>query len=216
MKKYSKENKKRHEQRRLQNQLISSQKPLVNGATKIIVKPGSDSIENTQFKSHVGGQPYFEIGNELWPKTRENKKLDFILQIFNDGNIAMPQNIKLVQFFLDMKHLPTETEDDGWYIKIYEELDTENFIFVKKPEGHDNSEYYELEFEPTSLSGKDIDSKLGGYPYWLQFGTNEFDEYLLLLQIDSSDIHVSWYDCGVAYIFYNPKSKKTGFRLEFL
>ncbi|MDR2084170.1 MAG: DUF1963 domain-containing protein [Bacteroidales bacterium] len=222
MKKHSKENKKQNEQRRLQNQLINQNKSslshLVNGATKIIATPSSKPIENTQFESHVGGQPYFEKIEEwdygLWPKTKKGKKLDFVLQIFNDGNIAMPQNIKLVQFFLDMDNLPTETSDDGWEIIVYEELNPENFVFIENPKGLNGVRYREFEFKPTSLYGNEIDSRLGGSPHWLQFGTNEFDEYYLLLQIDSFDIGVTWHDCGVAYIFYEPKSKKIGFRLE--
>ena len=123
-------------------------KPLIKNATKIIVKKSSHIPTNTQFKSHFGGQPYFEEGEEF-PKARDDFRnktpLEFVFQIYNENNI-LPENIKLVQFYYDLNgELSFNTSDGGWYVKIYENLHPENVKLIEKPREHNTVNYCEIE-----------------------------------------------------------------------
>jgi uncharacterized protein YwqG len=124
-------------------------KPLIKEATKIICKKSSEMPENSHLKSHFGGQPYFEKGEE-WPKGEDfidNVDLEFVFQIFNEEGLQLPDNIKLVQFFYDFDGQSSCDGDGGWFIKIYETINPENYLFIKKPEEHNNVKYCEIEYE---------------------------------------------------------------------
>lgn len=126
-------------------------KPLIKDATKITLKKCSEIPKNSHLKSHFGGQPYFENGEE-WPKARDEFRkecdLEFVFQIFNNDNIIFPENIKLIQFFYDLNgELSFETNDGGWLVKIYENIDLENYFFIEKPRGHNTVNYCEIEYE---------------------------------------------------------------------
>ena len=57
----------------------------------------------------------------------------FIFQIFNNGEIELPKSIKLIQFFYDSEEFPWQTEEDGWFVKIYETLNTNKMIKIDNP-----------------------------------------------------------------------------------
>ena len=123
-------------------------KPLIKEATKIILKKSSKEPKDSHLKSQFGGQPYFEKG-EKWPKTKGGDNLEFVFQIFNENNIALPKNIKLIQFYYDFNRdeLSIGTDDDGWHVKIYENLHKENIEIIKKPSKHNTVKYCEIEYE---------------------------------------------------------------------
>ena len=126
-------------------------KPLIKEATKIIVKASSEMPKDSHVKSHFGGQPYFEKG-EKWPETKDGNKLEFVFQIFNENNSVLPENIKLIQFYYDLNgdELPFDTVDDGWFVKIYEDLhkeNTEKIEIIEKPRDHHTVNYCEIEYE---------------------------------------------------------------------
>lgn len=122
-------------------------KPLIRQATKLEVGAPMRPKENSQMLSHVGGQPYFEKG-ETWPRAKSGKHLSFIFQVFNNGKINLPDNIKLVQFFYDWDEFPWETESDGWLVKIYESLNPNLKTNPEKPAELGRSKYCEITFQP--------------------------------------------------------------------
>ena len=108
-------------------------KPIARDAAKLTIKRSEMPPENpkdTQLKSHFGGQPYFEKGEE-WPVTKDGNRLDFVFQFFNTENKYLPENIKLIQFYYDYEKSPWFTKDEGWLIKVYEQLDKENIILIE-------------------------------------------------------------------------------------
>lgn len=121
---------------------------LIRKATKIEVQAASRPPENSQLQSHFGGQPYFEEGEE-WITTKNGKPMNFIFQIFNNDEIELPKNIKLIQFFYDWDEFPWDTSDDGWRIKIYENLNAEKLIHIEKPQELKRSKFCEIKFTPT-------------------------------------------------------------------
>lgn len=116
-------------------------KPLIKEATRIICKKSSKMPENSHLKSHFGGQPYFEKGEE-WP-TQKDCNLEFVFQIFNEKYLQLPDNIKLLQFFYDFEL----DQEGGWFIKIYETINPENYLFIKKPKEHNKVKYCEIEYK---------------------------------------------------------------------
>jgi uncharacterized protein YwqG len=98
--------------------LLSS---IVRDATKIEVQTTGEPPENSQLLSHFGGDPYFEEGEE-WPMSQNGRHMDFVFQIFNTGDLAIPKSIKLIQLFYDYEEFPWDTKDDGWHVKIFESL----------------------------------------------------------------------------------------------
>ena len=114
-------------------ELKSLLKPLIKKASKMTLKRIGKIPEGTELQSHFGGQPYFEKG-ENWPQAKNGNNLVFVFQAFNDGNMGLPENIKLIQFYYDFDDLtPWKTSDDGWLVKVYETLRKENMIIIKKP-----------------------------------------------------------------------------------
>jgi len=120
-------------------------KPLIKDTAKIIAKQSSTIPGDSHLKSHFGGQPYFEKG-EKWPKTKNGYPLGFVFQVYNTHN-ALPENIKLLQFYIDWEDSPYTTEEDGWLVKIYENINQNNFELIKKPEENDNVNYCEISLE---------------------------------------------------------------------
>jgi uncharacterized protein YwqG len=128
------------------NDLEALVKPLIKDAAEIILKKKPEIPNETHLQSHFGGQPYFEKG-EKWPVTKNGNSLEFVFQIFNTGNRAMPENIKLVQFYYDFEEFLWNTKEDGWLVKIYEKLDKDNAVIIKKPEEHETVNYCEIEYK---------------------------------------------------------------------
>lgn len=123
-------------------------KPLIRQTTKLKILPASRPSENSQFESHFGGHPYFEIG-EQWPTSKSGKHLDFIFQIFNSSKLELPKNIELIQFFYDWDEFPWDTENDGWLVKIYGKVDKQNVQFISKPKTLEKSKFCKINFIPT-------------------------------------------------------------------
>ena len=121
-------------------------KPLIRTATKIEISQPIRPPENSQLLSNFGGQPFFEAGEE-WPKTKDGRPLDFIFQLFNNGAINLPANIKLVQFFYDWEEFPWDTENVGWLVKIYETLNEEQIVKIDRPSELKRSKYCEVVFK---------------------------------------------------------------------
>ena len=137
-------------------------KPLLKKAAKMTLKRIGKIPDGTELQSHFGGQPYFEKG-EQWPQAKNGNNLVFVFQSFNDGNMGLSENIKLIQFYYDFDDLtPWKTDDDGYLVKVYETLHKENMIIIKKPPEYftryynkpDEKEdcnwipYCEIEFKP--------------------------------------------------------------------
>lgn len=120
--------------------------PFIRTATKIEVAKPYDLPGDPQLSSHFGGQPYFEFG-EAWPKAKNGNHLNFIFQIWNNGKINLPANIKLVQFFYDWEESPWDTKDDGWFVKIYEAIDVTKRITIDKPKELNTSNFREMIFK---------------------------------------------------------------------
>ena len=59
----------------------------------------------------------------------------------------MPGSIKLVQFFYDMEAFPAETAEDGWLVKTYEQLNTNNAVEIATPAGITPGKYCGISFE---------------------------------------------------------------------
>lgn len=121
--------------------------PLVKDATRIILKKSSAATQNVQLISHFGGLPYFETG-ETWPKSRNGNYMDFVCQIVNTGNIHLPDEIALVQFYYDFELDPWDTGDDGWLVKIYPKIDKNKLIRIENPLPESQVGYCEMEFSP--------------------------------------------------------------------
>jgi len=119
--------------------------PLMRDAAKLIIERSEmpENPKDTQLKSHFGGQPYFEKGEE-WPVTKDGNRLDFVFQFFNTDK-HLPENIKLIQFYYDYEESPWFTKDDGWLVKVYEQLDIENIIFIENTDPP--RAYCEIEYE---------------------------------------------------------------------
>ncbi|MDR0502057.1 MAG: DUF1963 domain-containing protein [Treponema sp.] len=245
-------------------------KPIVKHATKLIIKRQETEPQDSYLRSHFRGQPYFEKG-EKWPSLKEGDQFDFIFQIFNTGDINLPFNIKLLQFYYDYENSPisyrTYTDDyvclgykygNGWLVKAYEKLDIANSFTMDKPDWCCTDLYCEFECKAIKslpcwkysnecnetvemfcekLDGeskdKNFDSynfvaeklgceqdfitKLGGYPNWLQGdGSPKNKDFQLLFQLDSEDeAGLHWVDVGLVYVFYNPKTKKFIFEIQY-
>ena len=123
-------------------------KPLIRTATKLEILPASSPPENSQLNSHFGGQQYFEKG-ELWPTTNNGKHLEFIFQVFNSSDLELSENIELIQFYYDWDEFPWDTENDGWLVKIYKNIQKENIESIEKPKELEKSKYCEISYKPT-------------------------------------------------------------------
>lgn len=121
--------------------------PLLREATKIEVLPASRPPVDSTLLSHFGGQPYFESGAQ-WPQSESGRPMEFIFQIFNNGSLALPPSIKLIQFFYDLDAFPDETDDEGWVVKIYKSLDTAAQIKIAQSYADIPVKYCEVHFSP--------------------------------------------------------------------
>jgi uncharacterized protein YwqG len=119
--------------------------PLIRKSTVFVVKAAKNA-EDSNLKSQFGGIPYFEKG-ERWPVNKDGKPLEFVFQIFNDGTLQMPENIKLVQFFFDFKVCPWENGADGYCIKVYEKLDKGGVEVLADPCAEKEVKYCEIAFK---------------------------------------------------------------------
>lgn len=148
---------------------------LVKPATAIIVNESKRPPENSQLLSHFGGQPYFEE-RESWPLNQSGSPMDFIFQVFNDGFDGIPENIKLIQFYYDFEEGAWETENDGWKVKIYDELNIDKIAKTSRfPEK--KAKYCEITLEK-SMSLPNWETLLDLYPETAdQIAMDDEDDY---------------------------------------
>jgi uncharacterized protein YwqG len=119
----------RYQRRNVNDKLIDILTPIIQSRTVLNLEP-SNNLDESQFSSHFGGLPYFEKG-ESWPVNRKtNKPLSFIIQIVNNGNINLPKEIGILQFYYDWEEMPWETESEGWLVKLYPKADKEKAIII--------------------------------------------------------------------------------------
>lgn|GEM_PF-5844578 len=120
--------------------------PLIKEATKIIPQKTNEQPENSHLSSCFGGNPYIEEG-QVWPVNKNGTRLEFVVQIFNDGQINIPDHIKLIQLFYDFENWPTKSLDDGWKVKMYEKLNFEKAIKISPMTHHTNVKFAAISFE---------------------------------------------------------------------
>lgn len=121
-------------------------KPIIRNATKIEVQLSNEKPKNTHSLSHFGGNPYFDK-EEIWPENKTGKPLSFIFQIFNNPDINLPEEIKLIQFYYDWDEFPWDTDNDGWLVKIYNEVDFENSKIIEFPQEIEKTKYCEIKYK---------------------------------------------------------------------
>lgn len=122
--------------------LESLVKPLIRKSTKIRLQEAPQPQES-QLRSHFGGQPYFEEG-EQWPTGNSENPLSFIFQIFNTPELGLPNSIQLIQFYYDWKAFPYTTNEDGWKVKIYKNLNKDKTISINQPADLKTTRYCEV------------------------------------------------------------------------
>lgn len=136
--------------------------PLQKKATKIQVHKPSRPPEYSQLTSHFGGDPYFEEGDS-WPSS-DGDYLSFVFQLYDQHDTLFPSGIKLVQFFYDYEKFPWDTDNDGWLVKIFTDIDPESRIQIPKPKALARTKFCEVSFqEIVSLpdwEGLDLHSRL--------------------------------------------------------
>ncbi|UTW61012.1 DUF1963 domain-containing protein [bacterium SCSIO 12741] len=121
-------------------------KPLIRRTTRIDIQKPSRPPQDSRHLSHVGGHPYFEQGRE-WPETKKGEPLQFIFQIWNEDGLELPKSVKLIQFFYDWEEFPWDTDNDGWLVRIYREINPEKEIEQAVPAGKEAPHYCALKFE---------------------------------------------------------------------
>ena len=127
--------------------LVELLKPTVRDATKMILKKVEPKDEYTQLYPHFGGDPYFEEG-EKWPGMEYGSPATFICQVFNEKGNNLPEDIELVQFFYDYEDSPSNSSQNGWYIKIYTDLLVHDMEYIPTPEGIRKTKYCRIEYAP--------------------------------------------------------------------
>jgi uncharacterized protein YwqG len=121
-------------------------KPLIKPATQLHLQGATAPVNEAPFTSHFGGQPYFEKG-EAWPLTKDGRPLQFIVQVFNEPGIELPASIQLIQFYYDFEEGPWQTSDEGWLVKIYEQLDRDKQQTIEKPAAVEDLLYCAIRYE---------------------------------------------------------------------
>lgn len=124
--------------------LENAVKPLLKPAVAIVVGEAKQEPSNAQMLSHFGGKPYFEAG-ESWPYD-ESGTLDFVLQVYNDGRMGLPDDVLLIQFFYNFEESPWESDNDGWLIKTYPSPSAAKAVTVARPIT-ERQKYCEIRFE---------------------------------------------------------------------
>jgi hypothetical protein len=83
----------------VKSELTALLKPLIRPVSYFHLKE-IKAPEDQAMRSHFGGLPYLEEGDE-WPCDTGGKPFEFVFQVFQDkaGRIALPSNVRLVQYF---------------------------------------------------------------------------------------------------------------------
>lgn len=102
----------------------------------LVITPGERPAA-TQLVSHIGGDPYFEAGEE-WPTNPDTgQPLELIFQLVNDGTMPWPFPAQLVQFYhnyyageppFDESHQPKD-----YRLKLYANLRPDRQVRLARP-----------------------------------------------------------------------------------
>jgi len=122
-------------------------KPLVKTATLMVCGKEKNVDSKSHLKSCFGGNPYMEEGEEL-PTYPDGGSIEFMFQVFNDGNNNLPENIKLLQLFCDISNWSGNNTDEVVKIKTYEKLDLKKAATKARPEEHEMAVHCEISFKP--------------------------------------------------------------------
>lgn len=121
--------------------------PLFRNTTVIRVQEPARLHPQSSTQSQFGGNPYFEEGIK-WPVSRNGTPLDFVFQVFANADTQLPNDIKLVQLFYSHAEFPQLTDDSGWEVKIFNELNAAKHIELQKPAGLNETPYCPVTFDP--------------------------------------------------------------------
>ena len=129
-----------------QNKLLDLLRPMMKEAVQIHVQEAGRQPADSNLRSQFGGMPYLESASD-WPTTKSGNPLHFVFQIFNNGDIRLPDNLKLLQFFYDFEESAWSTDDDGWKLNLYETIDASKAIVFEKPITNGPAEYCQMKFQ---------------------------------------------------------------------
>ncbi|MBW3127266.1 DUF1963 domain-containing protein [Hymenobacter profundi] len=127
--------------------LVNLLRPLLLPANKLTPREALQSIDGSQFRSHFGGRPYFEAGED-WPTTQEGQPLDFILQIVASEDVTLPAGIAVLQLFYSWESFAWDTEADGWLVKTYAAVSAEQAQVIERPASLDEPIFCDIGFTP--------------------------------------------------------------------
>ena len=121
--------------------------------------------------------------------------------------------------YCEIEYKPIKSLPDDYYSYSKESSEKTVEMLCEKLDGESkkkNFDSYKFIAEKLNCE-QDFCSQLGGYPQWLQGdGTPKDKDFQLLFQIDSEDeAGLMWVDCGLIYVFYNPKTKETYFEIQY-
>jgi uncharacterized protein YwqG len=114
---------------------------LLMSQTKIMVGKKQPVSEKSFLRSHFGGTPYFEAG-EQWPVHKiTGEPMEFVCQFVSTEGFPFPEDLKLIQLFFSFSYSNSEHFEDAWYIKTYNDIQVNKFTHVPNPSGKLNAFY---------------------------------------------------------------------------
>jgi uncharacterized protein YwqG len=87
--------------------------------------------KNAQLISNSRGMPYFTKGEE-WP-TKEEKPLEYIFQIVNNGNINLPDHIGILQVYITDDESLIYQKPEALHIKTYAKISEKDVTLIERP-----------------------------------------------------------------------------------
>lgn len=129
---------------------------LIRSTTVLKLSDATRLHPDSAVRSHFGGMPYFEEGM-TWPETESGHPLRFVFQLFANDNTELPRGVKLIQFFYDEEEYPSCTDESGWLVKIYNELNFAKQVVLARPNLLDETPYCEILIE-SGLSLPDFEA----------------------------------------------------------
>ena len=125
-------------------------KHLLLARTKLLFESGDAAPASSSLRSHMGGNPYFEDG-ENWPVNgKTGQPLEFIFQLVNDGRLAFPFPCQVLQFFSDYhgdEVVFDESDPDLFLIKVYSEVVPASLIRLPRPAALPPPKYTAITFQ---------------------------------------------------------------------
>ncbi|MCR5890008.1 DUF1963 domain-containing protein [Hymenobacter sp. J193] len=120
----------------LSTQLHAKLQGLLQTKQQLLIEP-AERPTASQLLSHIGGDPYFELG-ETWPVNPETgQPLELIFQLINpDGTMPWPFEAQVVQFYHNYYsgELPyDDSEPHDYRIKLYPRARPEQMLQLPRP-----------------------------------------------------------------------------------